>query len=166
MAEVLPESAASAGQQAIREAWNNKGLSSPKQYTLDLNGEIQWFQVIASLKPASRDSVLPRFVLAARNITEQKLTQATEQLNALAFHTREAIMITDAQRRIVRVNPAFTEITGYSEQDVCGKTPAILRSGLHDEQFYQQMWQQLYQQGVWWVSCTINAKMAKSIRNR
>lgn len=149
MAEVLPESAASAGQQAIREAWNNKGLSSPKQYTLDLNGEIQWFQVIASLKPASRDSVLPRFVLAARNITEQKLTQATEQLNALAFHTREAIMITDAQRRIVRVNPAFTEITGYSEQDVCGKTPAILRSGLHDEQFYQQMWQQLYQQGVW-----------------
>lgn len=149
MTEVMPESAASAGMQAINEAWKNKGVSSAKQYTLELGAKVQWFQVIASLKLESKRASVPHFVLAARNITDQKIAEATEQLNALAFHTREAIMITDAQRRIIRVNPAFTEITGYSEQEVCGKTPAVLRSGLHDESFYQQLWQQLEKTGVW-----------------
>lgn len=149
MTEVMPESAANAGMQAINEVWKNKGVSTARQYTLVFDQTVQWFQVIASLKPSDKTAAIPRFVLASRNITEQKVAEATEQLNALAFQTREAIMITDAQRRIVRVNPAFTEITGYSEQEVCGQTPAVLRSGLHSESFYQELWQQLEKTGVW-----------------
>lgn len=58
-------------------------------------------------------------------------------------------MITDAQRRIIRVNPAFTDITGYSEAEVIGKKPSVLSSGLHDKKFYQHLWDVLTQTDVW-----------------
>ena len=58
-------------------------------------------------------------------------------------------MITDAQGTILQVNPAFTRLTGYSAEEVLGKTPRILSSGTHDRSFYQAMWQSLSQQGVW-----------------
>lgn len=69
----MPESVASAGMQAINEAWKNKGVSSAKQYTLELGAKVQWFQVIASLKLESKRASVPHFVLAARNITDQKV---------------------------------------------------------------------------------------------
>lgn len=58
-------------------------------------------------------------------------------------------MITDAQRLIIRVNPAFTDITGYSEAEVIGKKPTVLSSGLHDKKFYQHLWDVLTQTDVW-----------------
>ena len=74
---------------------------------------------------------------------------ATEKLNAVAFQTREAIMITDADKRIVRVNPAFTEITGYTEAEVLGQNPSVLSSGQHDNAFYQALWQSINETGSW-----------------
>ena len=54
--------------------------------------------------------------------------------------TREGLMVTDSAQRIVRINPAFSEITGYSAADVLDQTPALLRSGRHDSAFYAAMW--------------------------
>lgn len=75
---------------------------------------------------------------------EQELAVA-----ATAFETHEAILITDAQGRIERVNRAFTEITGYPAEEVVGKTPAILKSGRHDADFYSAMWGALLLEGRW-----------------
>ena len=61
----------------------------------------------------------------------------------------QAIMITDSDNLIIRVNPVFTEITGYSFDDVSGKTPHILSSGRHDNIFYQQVWGSLNRQSQW-----------------
>lgn len=61
----------------------------------------------------------------------------------------EGIILTDSRSRILRVNPAFTTITGYQADEVLGKTPALLRSAHHDADFYQQMWQTIAQQGSW-----------------
>jgi diguanylate cyclase (GGDEF)-like protein/PAS domain S-box-containing protein len=61
----------------------------------------------------------------------------------------EGIMVTDAAGIIESVNPAFTRLTGYSEQEVVGKSPSILSSGRHDQAFYQAMWQQLNGTGCW-----------------
>ena len=61
----------------------------------------------------------------------------------------EGIMITDDKVRIVAINKGFTEITGYSEEDVLGKSPKILQSGNQDERFYKDMWIILKKEGRW-----------------
>ena len=61
----------------------------------------------------------------------------------------EGIMITDARGHIMRVNPAFTELTGYRPDEVIGKSPAVLQSGRHDKAFYDRMWATLAREGQW-----------------
>lgn len=71
----------------------------------------------------------------------------------LARHVLDAsldgVMVTDAQQRILMVNPAFTEITGYREEEFKGKTPRILQSGLQTRAFYERLWTQLNNTGIW-----------------
>ncbi len=60
-----------------------------------------------------------------------------------------AIMITNQEARILAVNPGFSRLTGYSAEEVLGKTPAILKSGRHEPAFYQSLWQELLDTGEW-----------------
>lgn len=64
-------------------------------------------------------------------------------------NTSEGVMITDARGRIISVNPAFEIVTGYNAEEVMGNNPNILQSGVHDEAFYQTMWKQIYDTGLW-----------------
>jgi diguanylate cyclase (GGDEF)-like protein/PAS domain S-box-containing protein len=64
-------------------------------------------------------------------------------------HSADAIMVTDGEGRIVRVNEAFTRITGYSTAEVLGRNPRVLQSGLHDEEFYAGFWNALRKEGTW-----------------
>jgi diguanylate cyclase (GGDEF)-like protein/PAS domain S-box-containing protein len=64
-------------------------------------------------------------------------------------NSEEAIVITDAERRIVAVNNAFTRITGYAADEVTGKNPKILSSGRQDAEFYSKMWQAINTEGRW-----------------
>ena len=61
----------------------------------------------------------------------------------------EGIIITDQHAVIQNVNPTFTELFGYTEEEVVGKTPQLLRSDKHDDAFFQDMWKSLQQQGFW-----------------
>ena len=82
----------------------------------------------------------------------EELEQAREglKLSATVFeNSGEGITITDPERRIVAINRAFQEITGYSDTEVQGKTPSILKSGRQDEHFYRQMWDTLDRTGRW-----------------
>lgn len=84
------------------------------------------------------------------DITEQRKNQERLSLAASVFtEAREAILITETNGSIVQVNKAFTDITGYREDEVLGKNPRILQSGYHNQQFYQAFWQQLLQEGHW-----------------
>ncbi len=64
-------------------------------------------------------------------------------------HASEAILITDSEGKILQVNEAFTQITGYSQEEALGQTPALLKSGHHNEHFYRKLWQELQAQGQW-----------------
>ena len=86
----------------------------------------------------------------ARDITERHQMQEKLQLAATVFEsTAEGVLITDTRQRINAVNRAFSEITGYSEQESLGQTPRLLASGLHDSAFYAAMWYQLTAEGHW-----------------
>ena len=77
-----------------------------------------------------------------------KLPTTTVLLRAFE-QSREAILITDATNRIVAVNPAFTDLTGYSMAEIIGENPKILASGHAEPGFYALMWQALNQEGFW-----------------
>jgi len=86
----------------------------------------------------------------ARDITERQQMQQKLQLAATVFEsTAEGVLITDTRQRINAVNRAFSEITGYSENEAIGQTPRLLASGLHDSAFYAAMWYQLTAEGHW-----------------
>lgn len=84
-----------------------------------------------------------------RDISERKQAENELRVAATAFETHEAIMITDADANIVRVNRAFEKTTGYSADEVIGKNPRILSSGRHDKAFYVELWQTLLSTGAW-----------------
>ena len=71
------------------------------------------------------------------------------KVSSVAFETRSAITITDGDGNIMRVNKAFTEITGYEQHEVIGKNPNVLSSGKHDTQFYKQLWGSIIENGSW-----------------
>ncbi len=79
---------------------------------------------------------------------EERLKEELK-LASYAFDTHEAITITDATGKIIKVNRAFEKITGYSEKEVIGKNPNILKSGLHDRDFYTKMWDKIRKEGYW-----------------
>ena len=83
------------------------------------------------------------------DLTERKRTESELRIAAIAFEAQECMMVADAQRVILRVNQAFTQITGYEPRDVVGKTPDILSSGWHDEKFFAAMRSELASQGRW-----------------
>ncbi|WP_019895766.1 sensor domain-containing protein [Hydrogenovibrio halophilus] len=79
-----------------------------------------------------------------------RITDQTMRLSQLALQQlREAVMITDSQSRIISVNQAFCEITGYESEEVLGHNPSVLKSGRQSDHFYQDLWQHLQEHG-WW----------------
>ncbi|RLJ17752.1 PAS domain S-box protein [bacterium endosymbiont of Escarpia laminata] len=88
-------------------------------------------------------------VVTLHDITSQKALEQELRLSAMVFEAHDAMIITDDQGRIQRVNRRFVEMTGYSPEDVFGKTPSILKSGRHDDRFYRNLWKQLTDSGSW-----------------
>ena len=68
---------------------------------------------------------------------------------AVFENTSEAVLITDTNATIVAVNKAFETITGDQEQEVVGRNPCLIKSERHDETFYQQLWSEMLDSGLW-----------------
>lgn len=86
----------------------------------------------------------------SRDISRQAEADKELRLASLVFeNSNEGIIITDENNLIITVNPAFTLMTGYDAEDVAGKNPSLLSSGMHDSFFYEQMWTQLSEHGNW-----------------
>ncbi len=105
-------------------------------------------------KRADVDETNPDIGEMARsfNTLVGNLEIATDRLELFGkmFHgSGEAILIANANGDIVAVNPAFTEITGYSALEVLGKNPRILSSGKQTPDFYQTMWASINEAGQW-----------------
>ncbi|MGM0516715.1 MAG: EAL domain-containing protein [Pseudomonadota bacterium] len=97
-----------------------------------------------------RDGVPRRLVGVVQDVTERVRNEERQRLaNAVFENTTEAVIVTDAESRILRVNPAFTEITGYQADEVLGRDPKLLKSDRHDPSFYAGLWEELSTKGHW-----------------
>jgi phosphoserine phosphatase RsbU/P len=84
------------------------------------------------------------------DITEQKKNEQQLRLHSIALQTAaNAIMITDKEGTVIWVNPAFTKLTGFTSEDIVGRTPRLLKSGKHQETFYKDLWDTIIAGKVW-----------------
>ncbi len=90
-----------------------------------------------------------REALEARDRALAESRESLQLAERVIDASLEGIIITDPQTRIRFVNPAFTQMTGYSLEEVAGHTPAVLSSGRHDAAFYRDMWRGLQESGFW-----------------
>ena len=108
------------------------------------DGVLRTFEIVVERLPDSST------LLTVVDITEKRLEEVRRQRAANVFsHSHEGIMILDPDGSIVEVNSAFSRITGYKADEIRGKSHLILRSDLHNDEFYNSMWQTLTQKGNW-----------------
>ena len=83
-------------------------------------------------------------------VAERRRDERDLKLAASVYHaTQESILVTDPGGIILSVNPGFSQITGYSEQEALGQTPRLLKSRHHHDDFYKAMWKSLNETGRW-----------------
>jgi len=93
-----------------------------------------------------------RFISNHTHELEETVKKRTKkyQLYANIFkNASEGVMITDPELKIIDVNEGFRNITGYTKESILGKTPAVLKSGLHNKAFYKAMWRDINTTGGW-----------------
>lgn len=83
------------------------------------------------------------------DITQRKQIEAELRIAATAFESHEAMVITDSNSVILRVNKTFTDSTGYTADEAVGRKMSVLKSGLHDAAFYTAMWESITHTGTW-----------------
>ena len=112
------------------------------------DGSLHWLAttIVPFLDAGGKPS---QYIAIRTDITERRKAEEQLRIAAATFETHEAILITDTNANIIRVNQAFQDITGYSSEEVLGKNPRILSSGRQDKAFYAAMWQQLLATGSW-----------------
>jgi len=85
----------------------------------------------------------------AIDISQRKQAEAELRLAATAFETHDAIVVADRRLKVVRVNRAFTEITGYAAEEAVGRYPRFLKSDRHDKASFRRLWSELEETGAW-----------------
>jgi len=78
-------------------------------------------------------------------IERRDAEDAMHKLSAALEGTADAVVITDPDGRIEYVNPAFEQVTGYTRDEVHGKSLSVVRSGRHDSEFYEDLWRTILQ---------------------
>jgi diguanylate cyclase (GGDEF)-like protein/PAS domain S-box-containing protein len=118
-------------------------------YNKKKDGTIYWES--ASISPIRDDEgQITHYIEVKEDLTSRKQAEDQLRMNATVFETTtEGIMVTDAQGRIKAINPAFTNIMGYSSEEAVGQMPSLFSSGRHDKAFFAEMWDHLLEVGGW-----------------
>ncbi len=125
----------------------NRGRTVPIQVTLlqldgaSIEAEISGHWITYGDSPAVQ--------VAIRDVTEQRRQEQGLRIAAAAFECQECMLVLDAEGKILRVNRAFSLITGYAEHEVVGRSSALLRSVQHPISLYEAIWSEIHRTGCW-----------------
>ncbi|CAA6603459.1 PAC domain protein [Rhodospirillaceae bacterium LM-1] len=131
-------------------------LSPPKAAVVVLSGLDDEELALEAVKQGAQDylvkgrsdgDVLRRAIRYA--IERQRIEEAMRLSEAVFKNVDTGIFVTDPSGTIIRINPAFTRITGYENDEIIGQTSGILKSGVQDDNFYDEMWDRLRDVGHW-----------------
>ncbi len=114
--------------------WRKDGLSVPVEY---------WS------RPIIIEGVMMGAIATFIDITKRKRAEHELRIAASVFESHEGMFVTDADNVILRVNHAFTNITGYSAAEAVGKNPNLLKSNRHNNAFYAAIWECVLHAGSW-----------------
>lgn len=144
----LPAEIAEEHYQNDLQVLQNRSTKSFEETNLEADGLHTYLTIKNPLYTGTGDAWA--VVGISTDITERKRSESEGKLAATVFrHTADGIIITDKSASIVSVNQAYTIITGYTAEDTIGRNPNMLHSGRQDKMFYQEMWRQIIDNGVW-----------------
>ena len=107
-------------------------------------------KVLIDTVMAMYDNLAHRTVQLTREINKRRVAEQDLELANLVYHNiSDCILVTDADNRIVAINPAFTQTMGYTLEEIQGKNPKVFGLGRHDEVFFKAMWDALDSSGRW-----------------
>jgi PAS domain S-box-containing protein len=130
----------------IRAVLDGRLPSFKLEYPCHSPQQQRWFHMgVTPLNKGKKGSA----VIAHTDITERKQAEDERRIAAIAFECQEGLVVMDANRNILRVNQAFTQITGYTQQEAEGKTLAVLRPNRHPASFYDNAWRDINHTGAW-----------------
>jgi len=109
------------------------------------SGQIVWVKDIVNV--VSQNGLIAELVGVMIDISAEHIAEEQTRLAATTFETLEGITITDANAMVLKVNKAFTKITGYTEQESVGQHMSFLKSGRQNAAFYADLWKQLCDTG-------------------
>ena len=145
---LIPEDERSQVFDTFKQLANGENQSSITNHWMTQNGEtrsIKWHNTFIT-----DDSGKVEYIVATGvDVTETEETHADLAISAKALENGEGLIITNKNGVIIRTNQTFTQVTGYTEEEVIGKTPKLFSSGKHDAQFYEAMWEGLSERGFW-----------------
>lgn len=113
------------------------------------DGHYKWVHERGMVAGRNADGRPLRMISTLMDISMRKKSELELSIAAIAFESQEGMVVTDAKNIILRVNSAFTAITGYTAKEIIGRTPSLLSAGRHDKQFYSLMWTSINQTGFW-----------------
>ncbi|MCL7745294.1 EAL domain-containing protein [Guyparkeria hydrothermalis] len=121
-----------------------------QEYRLRMaDGTYRWFEEVTRIEFDDAGEV-SGYAGVLTDVHARHEIEEHERLMAQVIeNTREGVIITDQNEVIVEVNPAFTNLTGYTAKEAIGRTPAFLQSGQHDRHFFRRMWSTLQREGYW-----------------
>ncbi|MHC1792087.1 PAS domain S-box protein [Solidesulfovibrio sp.] len=133
--------------EGIRSVLEGKSETFTMEYPCNSTTEMRWFVGRVTLFP---EDLPRRAIVSHENITERKRTE-DELLKRwqIMEQTPACIVITDKRGNIEYVNPYFSQMTSYCAEEVMGKNPRILKSGLHSDDFYRDMWKTISTGNLW-----------------
>lgn len=134
----------------MQEHLDGKASTYASEYrVLCKDGSYKWILDRGLVVSRDAENVPLRVIGTFSDIADRKAAEDSLRIAAAVFESQEGMIVADPDGLILRVNHAFSKISGYSAEDVVGKTPKVLSSGLHDKSFYAAMWESILRIGTW-----------------